>query len=340
MSNRQGVTDDRRGRRAFPAHGFTLVELLVVITIIAILIALLLPAVQAAREAARRVQCGNNLKQLALGCLNHEQHQGFLPVDGFADYWVGDPDCGFDEKQPGGWIYNVLPYIEQGVFHDVGAGQSAARKNALWTKAVAVPLAALFCPTRGQPMACPLGSMWKATPIQFANITYSVTMLQAHNDYVINAGPLCAGFVSCYSSCPDGVVGANVAVTGPDGSGAPGHRKIQMASITDGTSKTYLIGEKLVNADDYVNSEDGGYNGSAYNGHDWDSCRYADSAYYPCQDRPGVMNLVCFGSAHADSLNMAFCDGSVQSISYMIDGAVHTCLGNRHDGKVIPAGAF
>jgi prepilin-type processing-associated H-X9-DG protein len=325
---------------------------LVVFTIIAILIALLLPAVQAAREAARKVQCSNHLKQLALGCLSHEQHLGFLPVDGLDWKWIGDPDLGFGEQQVGGWIYNVLPFIEQGAFHDVGAGRSAAEKNALWTKAVETPIPVLFCPARGPPMACPPPAWMTVGGIeQFRNVTYSPTMRLAHNDYAINCGWMRWGpyapppnlpVPNPHNDSPDGMLGARLA-TGC-------RAKVYMMSITDGTSNTYLIGEKYAQPEQYGTSEDDSYGGSAYGGHDFNTARYTSflvdfttglgMAWPPHRDEVGFGACMAFGSAHAHSLNMAFCDGSVQPISYAIDGKVHACFGHRHDGKVIPAGAY
>ena len=75
-------------------RGFTLVELLVVIAIIGVLVALLLPAVQAAREAARRNECANNLRQLALACLLHEEQLGYFPSGGWGNRCLGDSSRG------------------------------------------------------------------------------------------------------------------------------------------------------------------------------------------------------------------------------------------------------
>jgi prepilin-type N-terminal cleavage/methylation domain-containing protein len=135
--------------RSIHSRGFTLVELLVVIAIIGVLVALLLPAVQAAREAARRSQCKNNLKQIALGCLNHENAHKFLPSGGWSFKWMGDPDWGFGYKQCGGWIYAVAPYLESAnvTYLGKGMGQTDAKKAVLAEQA-GTPIAVFNCPTR------------------------------------------------------------------------------------------------------------------------------------------------------------------------------------------------
>ena len=135
-------------------RGFTLIELLVVIAIIAMLVTLLLPAVQAAREAARRTQCINHLKQIGLGSLNHESAHGFLPSGGWGFGWIGDPDRGYGLRQPGGWMYNILAFIEQGDLHDIGKGLPQKQKElALGQQLATTPVSFYSCPSRRDAIA-------------------------------------------------------------------------------------------------------------------------------------------------------------------------------------------
>ncbi len=318
-----------------------------VITVIGILIALLLPAVQAAREAARRLQCTNNLKQTALGCLLHERAQGYFPCGGWRYTWSGDPDRGFTRLQPGGWIYNILPYIEQQALHNLGQGTTLTQKKTAFMVLQQTPFAMLYCPTRRAATVYPFPSGY--SPFNCNTISTS-----ARSDYAANAGQ-----ANEDATNPVGRWDLPLSWTAGDPSivDAPGFNQwptqaqyatytgviccamtVKLADITDGATNTYLLGEKYLNPDRYFDGQEYTDNNPICVGFDWDFERWSDQP--PYQDTAGSSNYYCYGSAHATGFNMAFCDGSVQPMSYTIAAAAHACLGNRKDGNMIDGKSF
>ena len=326
--------------------GFTLVELLVVVSIIGLLISLLLPAVQAAREAARRLQCTNNIKQLSLGCLNHESVHGFLPTAGWNYHWQGDPDMGFGRRQPGGWIYNILPYIEQQERHDIGTGMSLDEKKVAFAQMAEIPLACLNCPTRRQP------TLYPSQPSQR---NAAAALNTPHTDYAGNGGTVAPDFYLWTLAGDDPRKVDAEGFVWPDYSKYNGvfipTNTVRVADIKDGASNTYLLGEKYMDPDNYLNGVDDADNNAPYIGYDWDTERWSlfDGSYSaPLQDTPGRQSdgypytpgknfNSGFGSAHSSGFNMALCDGSVRSVSYSIDATIHGHLCDRKDGVPMDA---
>jgi len=318
-----------------PAHpaGFTLVELLVVIAIIGILVALLLPAVQSARESARTLQCTNNLKQLALACHAHEDAQGHLPANGIHYRYVGNPNKGFGVTQPGGWHYNILPFIEQSSLRELGLGQTDAEWKETGKQLVGTAVPTFICPTRGAARPFPYTV---SAAYQFWNINRPATI--ARSDYAANSGNRVGGW------CNYILWNSNEKQTGV----IYAHKVLRAADIRDGLGNTYLIGERYIDPNYYLNGSSGGNDQGWSVGHDFDVFRCTDwspsnpatsATYAPRRDTPGVNVREMFGSPHA-IFHMALCDGSVQSVSYAIAPEIHWRLGNREDGEVIPGGAF
>ena len=314
---------------------FTLVELLVVITIIGILIGLLLPAVQAAREAARRLQCQNNLKQIGLAFLNHEHTHGFFPTGGWGYSWVGDPDRGFDQKQAGGWAYNILPFIEQQALWSAGAGLSDSDKATEVSQRIATPVSCYNCPSRRRAMAYPNSNTYR--------ISDSASVV-ARSDYAANlgsAGYWGGGSPGSYSS-GDALSEQQWIDSYQSGNTYDGvtYRRsmVDAAMIRDGMSNTYMVGEKYLMPEHYTTGGVGNDDQCLYSGHDQDGL--VGTWLTPTQDRLQYLTAQRFGSAHSGGFNVALCDGSVRSVSYSIDAATHKALGARASGQVIDQSGF
>jgi prepilin-type N-terminal cleavage/methylation domain-containing protein/prepilin-type processing-associated H-X9-DG protein len=326
--------------------GFTLVELLVVITIIGILIALLLPAVQAAREAARNAQCKNHLKQIGLAALHHMEAHEHFPSGGWGWSWAGgDPDRGFGLNQYGGWLYNTLPYLEQSALHDMAKGKPDADKFTAAGQRNVTPLSVLHCPSRRRAVTFP-NPTWN----KWRHIAAERKEVNARTDYCAHASSTHPQDSASKANSEPHNIAQGDSPTYPwkdfsDHTGVVFVRStVRAAHVRDGMSNTYFAGEKYLSPDNYHSGLDLGDNHVYCMGHNNDVVRWTyydasspSTSKTPWQDRPGLDDWSRFGSPHAGGCNLVFCDGSVRSIGYTIDPLIHSYLGNRLDGKPVDA---
>ena len=367
--NHTSSLDKRRANTSSQriARGFTLVELLVVIAIIGILVALLLPAIQAAREAGRRAQCKNNLRQISLACINHETTHKRFPHGGWGFAWMGDPDKGYGPQQPGGWIYAATPYLEEGAVAAIGKGLPVAQKAEQLKSQLSAVIPAFNCPSRRPAIALssrnPNGlytdSDTAGTELPPYNAAIPDTL--AKTDYAINGGtgripatskgyppnaapPLATDCNGGWPNCPglaadQTAIGLNFNGISTKITGA------KISQITDGTSKTALVGEKAMLPRFYdtgygdgppianYDKNNGGDNNSMYQGYDYDNTRWIGEVPLQDNDINTGVHHTAYGSAHPGGANIAMADGSVHTIEYEMDQQVWGGYGSRDDGK-------
>ncbi len=333
---RYGFTTDRHTCRRRLPQGFTLVELLVVIAIIAMLVTLLLPAVQAAREAARRSQCTNSQRQIALGLLNYESANQHFPHGNYnyIDSTGSTPEPYNGQQDRRCWFHDVLPYIEEGSLYDrFDEHMSAPRASALGFPQLGTVVPTFSCAS--DPLNPKLHTFWgglNGLPTQGFSGNY---VGNSGNDYFnpthINEEKVSP---SISSSKLNGML---FAVS-----------KVRVAQITDGTSKTALISEIILTPDTNAHDIRGRYYNPAHGGVLFSTRippntavpdRFNWCAKSPLPETPCVWSgenmFLSPRSYHPGGVNVANVDGSVRFVSNGANAAAFKAVGSRNGEEVI-----
>ncbi len=314
-------------------RGFTLIELLVVIAIIAILIALLLPAVQQAREAARRSQCKNNLKQLALAVVNYHDTHRIFPINSGLGYGGAFAyEVGLHRK--GTSLVRILPYIERNDFYK--------KLNFAGDVVLQIDSDTSLRSLAMSPFLCPSDSPYSGV--------YTGNG-RAYTNYVTSPGAQATASSGGCTLFPGNTFGTgndpHSNYANPNNiSGVVAGRSVfaaRIAQLTDGTSNTILLGEVRANCSAHIatlgwwNSHLGiqstaiplnyptcvgeglGNNGTPLNCNSWNDWRTEGG----------------FKSPHIGGVHFALSDGAVRFFNQSIDYRNYQRLGDRREGEVV-----
>lgn len=314
-------------------HGFSLVELLVVITLTAILLGMLLPAVQAAREAARAAQCRNNLKQIGLAHFNYESAYRSFPwgaKGGWGHSWTTDLLGHIGEPA----LASIVPYGEPG--YAVGDDPESQAFRQLARSVVPT----FRCPTHPGPIARP------EVNGRISGRVVNTYLGNAGGDVVRNHYSL-GGQIGMEAG--NGVLQASnfchQATPWDRCENRPAQPPIRLAAIRAGTSHTALVGEtRFFEPHDcpvcdhfmlyHTDFDD-------FNGNDFSEALV--SLHFPINlplTAPNDHLQMGGGSFHPGGMFVLRCDGSVQFLAESIDDSVRRDLGSRHPPVSLPATAF
>jgi hypothetical protein len=227
-----------------------------------------------------------------------------------------------------------LPFLESEPLRATGQGQAGVdRAQALATSAE-LPVEVFICPSRRSAAGYPF-----VHPVDYVNMTRPE--LVARGDYAACSGDLAPDVSGGRGRGP-------VSLTEGDSPRFVWHEtnrtgvvfrrsRVTLASIRDGSSNTYLAGEKYVNDSDVFTGKSENDDQHLLVGYDSDTLRTTDRSFPPLRDTADLPSDHSFGSAHPTTFSMVLADGSVASIAYGVDLAVHRAHGNRRDGVVTPS---